>query len=237
MKSRAVQKRVRRKKTLRERIDEFMQPGFTIVELLIVIVVIGILVGITTTAYGGIQQRSRNAARLQAAENVKKIVESSYVTNGGLPFAQYGARNCASDNLPDIDNDGTKDCGEVANPQKPATYNQALIDRFKLIARTLPQGPPIETWSPNIFYGPILAYYPGWKIDSKYKPVILEYWLEGGQQACTVGSPILFLDESATSPVGPSGAADRPLGYSPNRWSYTDDQVTYCYTLLEADRL
>lgn len=35
------------------------QPGFTIVELLIVIVVIGILAAITTVAYNGVQERAR----------------------------------------------------------------------------------------------------------------------------------------------------------------------------------
>ena len=39
------------------------QSGFTIVELLIVIVIIGILAAITIVAYGGIQQRARDAQR------------------------------------------------------------------------------------------------------------------------------------------------------------------------------
>lgn len=39
------------------------QKGFTIVELLIVIVVIGILAAITIVAYNGIQQRARDAQR------------------------------------------------------------------------------------------------------------------------------------------------------------------------------
>ncbi len=38
------------------------QSGFTIVELLIVIVVIGILAAITIVAYNGVQQRARDAA-------------------------------------------------------------------------------------------------------------------------------------------------------------------------------
>ena len=214
-----------------------MQPGFTIVELLIVIVIIGILVSMAATAYNGVQERSRNATQLQAAASLKKIVESSYATGGGLPFDQYGARNCLSDNLPDVKNDCTKDCGETGNPDKPAYYSQALIDRLKLVAKNLPQGQPIKTWSPNIFYGPIIAYYPGWKVGTQYKPTILEYWLEGSQQACNVGRPIIFLDEGATSPVGPSGSADHPLAYSSNPWSYTDSDVTYCYSLLEADRV
>jgi general secretion pathway protein G len=47
--------------------------GFTIVELLIVIVVIGILAAITIVAYNGIQQRGRDAKRI---DDVAKIVKA-----------------------------------------------------------------------------------------------------------------------------------------------------------------
>ena len=40
--------------------------GFTIVELLIVIVVIGILAAITIVSYNGIQNRSKNAKTVSA---------------------------------------------------------------------------------------------------------------------------------------------------------------------------
>ena len=40
------------------------QRGFTIVELLIVIVVIGVLAAITIVAYNGIQSRARDSARV-----------------------------------------------------------------------------------------------------------------------------------------------------------------------------
>ena len=48
--------------------------GFTIVELLIVIVVIGILAAITIVAYNGIQNRAKtNAGQQTASQAVKKI--------------------------------------------------------------------------------------------------------------------------------------------------------------------
>lgn len=50
------------------------QPGFTIVELLIVIVIIAILAAITIIAYNGIQDRAKASAASQALSNaVKKI--------------------------------------------------------------------------------------------------------------------------------------------------------------------
>jgi type IV pilus assembly protein PilA len=48
------------------------QTGFTIVELLIVIVVIGILAAITVVAYSGIQQRARDAKIASALQSVNK---------------------------------------------------------------------------------------------------------------------------------------------------------------------
>ena len=56
--------------------------GFTIVELLIVIVVIGILAAITIVAYNGITQRANAAAAQSAAESASKKVLSYMVLNG-----------------------------------------------------------------------------------------------------------------------------------------------------------
>ena len=49
------------------------QSGFTIVELLIVIVVIGILAAITIVAYDGIQQRARNITTISAVKDYMKL--------------------------------------------------------------------------------------------------------------------------------------------------------------------
>lgn len=59
--------------------------GFTIVELLIVIVVIGILAAITTVAYNGLQTRARTAAAQALANQVTKKITAYYVTNGSYP--------------------------------------------------------------------------------------------------------------------------------------------------------
>lgn len=61
--------------------------GFTIVELLIVIVVIGILAAITIVAYNGIQQRGRDAQRVSDISNIMKSLEAYKVLNGVYPVA------------------------------------------------------------------------------------------------------------------------------------------------------
>jgi len=55
--------------------------GFTIVELLIVIVVIGILAGITIVAYNGVQNRAKAGAAQSAASQAAKKIATYAVTN------------------------------------------------------------------------------------------------------------------------------------------------------------
>lgn len=59
--------------------------GFTIVELLIVIVVIGILAAITIVAYGGIQSRARDVKRTDDAAKIMGTLEAYKVLNGKYP--------------------------------------------------------------------------------------------------------------------------------------------------------
>jgi prepilin-type N-terminal cleavage/methylation domain-containing protein len=57
------------------------QKGFTIVELLIVIVVIGILAAIVIVAFNGVQQRARDTLRKQHANELAKALMMNYATN------------------------------------------------------------------------------------------------------------------------------------------------------------
>lgn len=59
--------------------------GFTIVELLIVVVIIAILAAITIVAYNGIQNRAKNSAASGLNNNVAKKAEAYYTIN-----SQYG---------------------------------------------------------------------------------------------------------------------------------------------------
>jgi general secretion pathway protein G len=60
--------------------------GFTIVELLIVIVVIGILAGLVITTYNGIQQKARNTERQTDINAIQSQLEAFYAQNGYYPF-------------------------------------------------------------------------------------------------------------------------------------------------------
>lgn len=61
------------------------QRGFTIVELLIVIVIIAILAAITIVAYNGIQQRANDSRRMNDANAMTKALAQYYVRNGSFP--------------------------------------------------------------------------------------------------------------------------------------------------------
>lgn len=59
--------------------------GFTIVELLIVIVVIGILAAITIVAYNGIQERAKSAAIVSRAEAYIRGLKTWEADAGSMP--------------------------------------------------------------------------------------------------------------------------------------------------------
>lgn len=71
------------------------QKGFTIVELLIVIVIIGILAAITIVAYNGIQDRARVAAIESDLDNFSKTVEIARMStsDGNYPTTLTSAMN------------------------------------------------------------------------------------------------------------------------------------------------
>jgi prepilin-type N-terminal cleavage/methylation domain-containing protein len=88
--------------------------GFTIVELLIVIVVIGILAAITIVAYNGIQNRARASAASSAAAQAAKKLAAFAVDGNGYPATLAAA---------DIqDSSGTTYQYTVNNSANPASY-------------------------------------------------------------------------------------------------------------------
>ncbi len=61
------------------------QSGFTIVELLIVIVVIGILAGLVITTFNGIQQKARDTERETDIKAIHAQVEAFWAQKGYYP--------------------------------------------------------------------------------------------------------------------------------------------------------
>lgn len=72
--------------------------GFTIVELLIVIVVIAILAAVTIVAFNGIQARTRNSQTIQATTAWLKAMKMYEADKGEVPHAGYDS--CLGENYP-----------------------------------------------------------------------------------------------------------------------------------------
>ena len=94
------------------------QRGFTIVELLIVIVVIGILAAITIVAYNGIQQRAQTATVQSDLEGADKQLAIDQVTNSAYPATVALANNGAGLKA----SNGTTYQYSVNNSTNPQTY-------------------------------------------------------------------------------------------------------------------
>ncbi len=80
------------------------QKGFTIVELLIVIVVIAILAAITIVAFNGIQERARYSAMQQDLKTLNNAINMYYTDNNQYPSSGSTGGNVigASPNIPGL---------------------------------------------------------------------------------------------------------------------------------------
>jgi len=72
------------------------QEGFTIVELLIVVVVIAILAAITIVSYNGITSRANQSSAESAAATVQKKVELYFAEVGNYPISYAALSSNAS---------------------------------------------------------------------------------------------------------------------------------------------
>ena len=86
------------------------ESGFTIVELLIVIVVIGILAGLVLNTFNGIQSRARDTERKTDVNAIHAQVEAYQADNGFYPTtANMGDSSWIDTNLPGLDSEALND--------------------------------------------------------------------------------------------------------------------------------
>ena len=90
--------------------SKLKQQGFTIVELLIVIVVIGILAALVITTFTGIQQKARNTERTTDVNAIQGQVEAYYAVSGKYPtLANVNDSTFRSTNMKGLDPEALKD--------------------------------------------------------------------------------------------------------------------------------
>jgi len=149
----------------------YKQRGFTIVELLIVIVVIGILAAITIVAYSGFQTRAENTKTIAGVNQVVKLMNLYKIQNGDYPSNGGTYYNCLGSGYP------SGRCAWYGNGNNIAT-NSSTFDTALATVGTLPQ---LSTKSMMI----TTETYMGSFYEASNKRI--RYYLNGASQTCGAG--------------------------------------------------
>jgi prepilin-type N-terminal cleavage/methylation domain-containing protein len=118
--------------------------GFTIVELLVVIVVIGILASIAIVSYNGVQQRTRNADRYTQVKAWERLFQLYKAKYGAFPSATSGTTYCLGSGFPNGKCREYKTSGSNAYLE---SNNAALMTEIKKIGSLPTNNPiPVNNW-------------------------------------------------------------------------------------------
>jgi len=165
------------------------QKGFTIVELLVVIVVIAILATITVVAYSGITTRAKNNARLSDVETITKALELYYSDKGFYPNGtNYSPGSTAINSSWSTTTDGSWSNLEAAL----SPYVNALP-----VPPAPSSGTPAISGGNNYdYFGFANSLYCGSSVGQGY---ILVFHQDGGTQTNTLSGTC------TGTPIGPYG--------------------------------
>ena len=159
--------------------------GFTIVELLIVIVVIAILAAISIAAYANIQQRAKNTAIINAASQSLKMIQAYIAANGTYPLTipTSSISSCV-----------TKDIACKQESTATSVVNSSFKANMNTVG-TLPSSIPIvDDDKAGIMYW----YTATRTMNGESQPAILVYFLIGTNQQCGVPGVALQSPDSNT---------------------------------------
>ena len=148
--------------------------GFTIVELLIVIVVIAILAAISIAAYTNIQQRAKNTTIINAASQSLKMIQAYIAEYGAYPLKGSACITVGTG------------CGTIA---ENTTFNTNMAS-----VGTLPKNVPAEGDS---LYGMSYVYSSSTTFNGESQPARLVYYLFGRSQQCGVSGVMVVVSANA----------------------------------------
>jgi len=152
------------------------QPGFTIVELLIVIVVIGILAAITIVAYNGISTRAENTKTLAALKQYSDGIAMYQVTNSLYPIIPIACLGASGGNCSQV-TDGTATCFGTGTAPSNSTFDSTMT-------ATLGKLPQLSSQRMNCGGK---SYAGGFYWSNYGKTAGVNYFLRGNQQCSSIG--------------------------------------------------
>ena len=166
--------------------------GFTIVELLIVIVIIGILAAISIVTYNGVQQRARNTAIISAVNQTMNSIQAYIAQEDDYPIG-YSVNRCI-----------TTESGCKLSNGSDIAGNSTLTANLSKISKAPLSVPISGAGSGIIFNINSSRVYNG-----ESRPAMLVYWLHGKNQKCGIDG---VMNKGGDNSVGE--ATTPPNGYT-----------------------
>jgi len=201
--------------------------GFTIVELLIVVVVIAILAAISVVAYTGIQERSSNTARIASIRQYITLLSLYATQNGTYPSFTEGACLGAGYTNSECSN-------STLSGSWPATATEQIAFNTQLSSvGNLPDYKKLNDTATGS--GNEAGAFMYQRIGTNETPSRLYrivYYLQGSNKDCGIERVLRAVD--GTSPIG-TGAATVGLSTGPKN-SNSNTGKTWCIiSLLNPD--
>ncbi|HVW23140.1 MAG TPA: type II secretion system protein [Candidatus Saccharimonadales bacterium] len=136
--------------------------GFTLVELLIVIVVIGILALLVITTYSGIQAKARNAKRQTDIQSLQTQLEAFFSQNGYYPSrTDMNTASWRATNVKSLDAGALVDPSSTCDPTSASCLVAAPAAKSYSYAVTDSSGASCETTDTNCAQYTLTATYEG----------------------------------------------------------------------------
>lgn len=204
------------------------QRGFTIVELLIVIVVIGILAAITIVAFNNINARARNIRTISVVQSYNKALSSYRTVNDNYPPVNTG-RACLGTGYADTSSDGIGDCGETANiASEDTTFFNSLksIIASQPVVNTSRVNMPYQT---STFIGAVIYNWAGFKVNNISNPYYIMYMLEGDRTDCQNSNIVMPWEDASQGKYG----WPEMRTTTTQKYSWSDNKTTACVVPLE----